>query len=345
MTVLVGLLMAALLPVQDEMVAAGNVVVRLPAGWKAEQKPDGLFLSPGDLKEDQSYVVIIAPGGKATGNLAEGLEKSWKEFEGSGKVSNRAPGREMKTEGGTEGLLSVGILDTKDGSRLLVSIALFKPADRFEAVMALSPRDGVFQKYSADFGALLKSLRFRNVELPAYELVASSKGDALSVAVLFKDGTALSRLPEEGLDLFDPASAKKRFEGSWGTHETKDGEVRIVFGDKTVALKPGGDAVWLKVAPSTGLPLEGKYSTAGKPGEIVFKADGSFEDGGGLARLYTAEEAGLKLPKSGTYEIANNTLRLKFAGFTPKVVSFVILATEPGTDRVFLQGMPFQRAR
>src|SRR5579862_1301803 len=125
MGMLAGILAAALLTAQDDIVTSGNVVVRLPSGWKSEQKAEGLYLSPGDLKEDQSYVIIVAPGGKAEGNLAEGLEKSWKEFEASGKVTNRAPGRDTKTESGTDGLFSVGILETKDGARLIISIAIF----------------------------------------------------------------------------------------------------------------------------------------------------------------------------------------------------------------------------
>src|SRR3954469_2081163 len=118
------LLAAALATPQDETLTVGNVVVRLPAGWKAERKPDGLFLTPGDLKDDESYVVIIAPGGKAEGSLAEGLEKSWKEFESGGKLVSKAPGRETKTESGTDGLMSVGLLELKDGSRLIISLAM-----------------------------------------------------------------------------------------------------------------------------------------------------------------------------------------------------------------------------
>ncbi len=342
MGILAWILAATLLTVQDDPVTSGNVVVKMPAGWKSEQKPEGLYLTPGDLKEDQSYVVIISPGGKADGNLAEGLGKSWKEFEASGKVTNRAPGRETRTESGTEGLFSVGILETKDGSRLLISIAIFKPADRFEAVIALSAQDPVFARYSGDLAALLKNLRFKNVELPvAYDLIVSSDpATTPMVFALFKDGSVLATLPEEGMSGFNLADAKKRYDGSWGTQESKDGELRLHLVDKGLTLKPQADGSWksaqnaafLKVGPATGLKLDGRYAVKGREDKpessnLVFKPEGSFEDKGSTP------------PLRGTYEIANNTMKLKFPDRV-KTVSFIAL---PNAGTVLINGLWYER--
>src|SRR5579859_1280665 len=273
MRLLAWILAAVLLGPQEDTVTSGNVVVRLPSGWKSEQKPEGLYLSPGDLKEDQSYVVIVSPGGKADGNLAEGLEKSWKEFESNGKVTSRAAGRETKTEGGTDGLFSVGVLETREGSRLIVSIAIFKPADRYEAVIALSAQDPVFAKYSGDLSSILKHLRFKNVELPVpYDLIVSTDpGSSPTVFALFKDGSALSALPAEGMDGFHLADAKKLYDGSWGTHETKEGELRLQVADRKLTLRAQADGSWrsaesaafVKVEASTGLKLDGRYAVKG----------------------------------------------------------------------------------
>jgi len=342
MVILGWILAASLLAPQDETVTAGNVVVRLPAGWKSEQKPEGLYLTPGDLKEEQSYVVIGSPGGKADVNLAEGLEKSWKEFEGSGKVTSRAPGRETKTEGGTPGLFSVGILETKDGSRLLISIAIFKPADRLEAVIALSGQDPVFAKYSGELAGILKNLRFKNVELPVtYDLIVSADpATKPGVYALFKDGTVLSMLPEEGMDGFNLADGKKRYDGSWGTYETRDGELRLHLVDKGLTLKAQADGSWkaavdgvfLKAEPSTGLRLDGRYAVKGREDKpessnLLFKPDGSFEDKGSTP------------PLAGTYEITNNTMKLKFPDRV-KNVSFIALE-KAGT--VLINGLWYQR--
>ncbi|HVR86023.1 MAG TPA: hypothetical protein VMU54_17005 [Planctomycetota bacterium] len=342
MGTLAWILAAALLASQDETVTSGNVVVRLPPGWKSEQKAEGLYLSPGDLKEDQSYVIIVSPGGKADGNLAEGLEKSWKEFEASGKVTNRAPGRDTKTDGGTEGLFSVGILETKDGSRLIISIAIFKPADRYEAVIALSAQDPVFAKYSGDLALVLKNLRFRNVELPVpYDLIVSSDpGVKPTVFALFRDGSVLSELPADGMDGFNLADAKKRYDGSWGSHETKDGELRLQLPDRRVTLQPEADGSWkgperaafVKAGPATGLKLDGRYAVKGREDKpdssnLVFKPDGSFED------------KGTSPPLAGTYEISNNTMKLKFPDRV-KNVPFVAL---PKAQTVLINGLWYQR--
>lgn len=335
-------LAAALLAPQEETVASGNVVVRVPAGWKSEQKPEGLYLSPGDLKEDQSYVVIVSPGGKAEGTLAEGLEKSWKEFESGGKVSNRAPGRETKTESGTDGLFSVGILETKEGGRLILGIALFKPADRFEAVIAMSSQDPVFAKYSGDLAAILKALRFKNVELPvAVDLwVSADPGRPPVIYALFRDGSALSALPEEGLDGFILPDPRKRSDAPWGTHETKDGELRVQVGGTTVSLRPqadgsrktASDVTFVKADGSTGLRLDGRYAVRGREDKpessnLVFRPDGSFEDKGNDP------------PLKGTYEIANNTIRLRFPDRV-KSVAFVAL---PKSGTILINGLWYQR--
>jgi len=348
MTLLACVLFAALLAPQDETVRFGNVLVRLPAGWKSVVKGESLYLTPGDLKEGQDYVVIIGEGGKSDSNLAGVFEKSWKEFEKSGKVSNRAPGRETKTESGADGLFSVGIVESPD-TRLIIGMAVFKAGDRFESVMALSIQDPTFVKYSGELAALLKGLRFRNTEIQAaYDLLVSADGKA--IYALFKDGAATARLPAEGLDGIDVPSARKRDEETWGTHETKDGVLKITIGDKTATLKAQADGSWssddkkgfVRAAPSTGVKLDGRYAI-GQPetSSLLFKPDGTFEDLGGGAAYITPAEARLNPSKTGTYEIANNTLKLTYRGFTPKLVSFVSLPAPAGT--LLIHGTVFTR--
>lgn len=346
-------LAASLLAPQEETITSGNVVLSLPAGWKAEQKPDGLFLSPGDLKETESYVVIVAPGGKAESSLAEGLEKSWKEFEKGGKLVTKAPGRETKTEGGTEGLMSVGLLDLKDGSRLVVSLSMFKPADRFEAVIALSAQDGVFQRYSGALGSLLKGLRFRNVELPAYELLLATAAKPTAY-VIFKDGTWLETCPADGLDGFDAAESKKKSPASWGTQETKDGILTLKIGDRVhrLSTRPDGalvlqdpESTFFRSPASTGSRFEGRYvfEDAKDPGELILKADGSFEDKGLLKVLLGDDSA----PGSGMYEISNNTLTLAGLNGRRKRLLFAMppqAAAEKVPSVVLLAGRWLKRA-
>src|SRR5262245_51229701 len=122
----------------EETLAYGNVLVRVPDGWKAEAKDDGLFLRPSDLKKDESYLVIIPPGTKADVNLAAGFERTWKQVAGARRIAKKAPEKEIKTEGGIDGLMSVGLMNDADDSRLIAAVALYKPADRFQAVLALT---------------------------------------------------------------------------------------------------------------------------------------------------------------------------------------------------------------
>lgn len=324
-----GLLLFLALPQSrpEKTVGYGNLLVRIPESWKYEYKEEGLFLRPGDLKEEEALVVILSLGRKAEGSLAEGSEKVWKQSVGTRKLLNRAPERELKTHGGVDGLLSVGLIDLGDGDRLILTVAAFKPGDRIEAVVAMTAQQRVFERYSEAVRALLKNLRFRNVELPvAYELLlASEPGAAPSFRCRFADGSLLAELPPEGMEGFDLQEARTRFEKSWGSHEKKGAGWLLRLGgrEETLAIREGGRVVLIDaqgkesrctpVDPSTGLKLEGRYVVVGRPDPPVmeFKADGTFTDPGGVVR------AG-----AGSYGIVRNTITLTGPEGRPKSVLF-----------------------
>jgi len=319
-------------PPDDEMFAYGNVLFRVPEGWKVETHDEGLLLRPSDLQKDESYVVIIPPGTKADVNLSAGFEKTWKQVAGNRKIAKKAPEKAIKTEGGVEGLMSVGLMDDADENRLIAMVALFKAADRFQAVLAMTAEDRLFQRYSEAFGLLIKGLRFRNVELPTYDLLMSmgytEKGGKTTVVVLFRDGTCLRRMPAEGLDRLEPAIAKKRHAEAVGTHEAKEGVVTVRAGSQEEILKPQLDGSYrsvetgqfLKLATSTGLRLDGKYVLHGGKGGFVFRPDGTCEDDQG---------------KAGTYEIYNNTLYLSSADKSVRRMAFMTL-NSPTREFIYL---------
>jgi hypothetical protein len=331
----------------EDSVSYGNVVVRVPPGWTYEKKDEGLFLRPGDLKETEAYIVIIPPGGRAEGNLAECFEKSWKQASGGRKILKKAPGRELKTEGGAEGLMSVGLLDSDEGIGLITTVAVFKCADRSEAVLALTAQNDVFQRYSEALGSLLKGLRFKNIELPCYELLLSmgytETAGKTTVYVLFKDGTWLSKLPDEGLDDLDGAAAKKRYGDFCGTHDTKDKEIALRRANQVETLKQTLDgtyrssennALFLRVPTSTGLRFDGRYELHGGSGEAwVFKPDGSFE------------EIRRGASKTGAYEILCNTMWLTSADTKNRKASFAVLpkAGEKNPEFILLNGKWYHR--
>jgi len=327
----------------DETVSYGNVVVRVPPGWTYEKKHEGLFLRPGDLKETEAYIVIIPPGGRAEGNLAEEFEKSWKQASGSRKIQKKAPAREIKTEGGADGLMSVGLLESDEGIGLITSVAVFKCADRTEAVLALTAQNDVFQRYSEALGGLLKGIRFKNIELPSYDLLLSmgytETTGKTTVYVLFKDGTWLPKLPDEGLDDLDGAAARKRYGDLCGSHETKDKEITLKRGADKEVLKQALDGSFrsaetgqfLRVPTSTGQRFDGRYMPHGGSGDaLVFKADGA------------ATEAG---SKAGAYEILNNTMWLTSADGKNRKLSFAVLpkAGEKNPEFILLNGRWFHR--
>lgn len=359
------LALLAILSLQDlpaeQTLASGNLLARLPAGWKFEQREEGVFLRPGDLKDDEAFVVIILPGTKADGNLAECFEKAWGKAAGRKKVVKKAPARDLKTEGGIEGLMTVGLLETDEEVQVITAVAVFKPGDRVESVLALTAQDGVFQRYSEAFGAFLKGLRFRNVELSSYELILSmgsaDQGGKTTVYVLFKDGTWLPHLPDGGMEGFDAAAYRKKTDDALGTSESKDGVLTLRLGARVEELKAQPDGSYrsaqgqyVRIPSSTGLALDGRFILRGRDdnpdgSSLVFKPNGTFEDRGGGAAFIGPAEARLNPPKSGRYEIANNTLLMKYGDWPVRKVSFAILprAGDAPAEMILINGAWFRR--
>lgn len=331
-------LVLAFLAQDAETVGSGNMLVPVPPGWTLERRAEGLFLRPGDLREGEAYLVIIPPGSKTATSLAESFEKSWTQAAAGKKTVKRAPPRELKTDGGIDGLMSAGLLETDGGVRLVTGLAVFKPGDRAEAVLALTEHDHLFQRYSGVLGALLKGLRFKTAEFPPYELLMSmgytEKSGKTVTYVLFKDGTWLEGLPDDGLDDLTPDGARKRFADLCGTHETKDKVLTLKRGDRVETLKQGADgtyrsaenAQFLKVPTSSGARLEGRFQLHGGESQgLSLKADGSFEDAGGLAAVLGSAEPRPKFPAAGGYEVYNNTLYLTGADSKTLKLSFLVL--------------------
>src|SRR5437660_406455 len=119
-------LVLAFLAQDAETVGAGNLIVPVPPGWTVERRTEGLFLRPGDLREGEAYLVIIPPGSRTTSNLTESFEKSWAQAAAGKKTVKKAPPRELKTDGGIDGLMSAGLLETDGGVRLVTGLAVFK---------------------------------------------------------------------------------------------------------------------------------------------------------------------------------------------------------------------------
>jgi hypothetical protein len=306
---------------EDDTVAYGNLLFRRPEGWKSAASEESLILQP----PNEPFLVMLFPGTNAEGTLAESFDKAWKQAAGSSKIANKAPGKEMKTEGGTDGLMSVGVLETADGGRMLAAVAVFKPGDRAQTVVALCSRDDVFQRYTEDLGVFLKTLRFRNLELPKYELVGSSEAKP-RFYVLFKDGTWLGVLPPEGLDGVDP---KKHGAGTDKVPLRADGDGKYTSTDGVVFTRAGA---------STGLRLQGRYLRHGdedKPGAPVFgfKADGTFEDVGAVEAANG----------TGGYEIFNNSLYLTYRDKRRKKLSWVCAAGEKAPEWILVGGVRFDR--
>jgi hypothetical protein len=313
-----------------DKVAYENIAFRLPAGWTQAEQGQGAFLKPRDLAQGQSFVIAIAhEGDKPAGTLEQGLEQSWLEFSGDGsKVIRRSPATEISTAGGARGLSSSGILETR-GTRILLTVVVFKPKDRYRVVATLANGAAANDKYRAAFDDLLESLELgrgapavASAVSPGYELLltfasglsaspggGTTYGSSAYVYCLFADGSWLSTAPGRGLNGFDLAAEQRKRPADFGTWQRSNGVLTLRTPGRLETVYPQADGSYLRkdkearegtcfrIPPSTGLRFAGRYLKEGQgdgpaTASITFHADGTFEDRG-VARMIVPDEIGV----------------------------------------------------
>lgn len=277
-------------------VAFGSMTLRMPAGWTQTEQHQDLYLRPGDLAGDQSFVVAIAhEGDPLDGGLAEGLERAWQEFVSpESTLTGRTPALEIKTTAGVTGLSSSGVLHTQ-GSRLFMTVAVFKPKDRYHIIASLANGQAVNDRYRDAFVGLVRSLDFaaRPVAAPSvasnepsasYELLltfasglsasptgGSDYGAGTYVYCVFADGSWLETAPKRGLNGYGLAAEHQQHASDFGAWQRSNGvlTLRTPYRFETLFPQPDGsylrkdaaarEATYFRVPTLTGLRLHGRY--------------------------------------------------------------------------------------
>jgi len=282
-----------------------NIAVVPPAGWIQPEQGEDLLLKPGDLGAEESFVVVIGhESDEPAGTLAEGLEQSWQAFNGTGSVViGRSPASEIKTAAGAIGLSASGTLEAR-GRHVFVTVAVFKPKDRYRFFASLATTEAAAEKYHAAFADIVNSVEFRNdaaskPNLPAgptpavsssYELLltfgsglsASSTGGSdygagSYVYCVFADGTWLATAPSRGLNHYDLAADQRSRSADFGTWQRdSNGVLALRTPYRFETLYPQADsnylrkdteareATYFRIPTSTGLQFSGRYIKEGQ---------------------------------------------------------------------------------
>lgn len=167
----------------------------------------------------------------------------------------------------------------------------------------------------------------------------------LDYVTFLPDGHVYWTLPAEGLLYFDDKVAKQTHPDDWGTYNVIGREIHVSVANnlRYVFLNEGGQ---LKLQPHSGsssvrtysplstadgLKLQGTYRRSSSDAGLSFSVDGRFQDGG-FARNFgtiakpngdTYQDDGR--PGTGTYQIAQNTLELRYSDGRVKRFAFTAL--------------------
>lgn len=163
--------------------------------------------------------------------------------------------------------------------------------------------------------------------------------------VFFEDGTVFEDLPFHGLAGFNRAASKADREqgGSWATYTVSGSSATITKGglypEKIVIEAPGkmklDDHPLNRCRPVDGLRLQGSWTYFTNPNDpsldrmprgqapiIHFTSDGKFVDDGVVALFLTEGNRSIDQAGSGTYEIRDFTLILRYSDGRVKAYAF-----------------------
>jgi hypothetical protein len=202
---------------------------------------------------------------------------------------------------------------------------------------------------------------YRMVRPKAINLNSGASGSGVWVEYItfLPNGYLYWSLPPEGLLYFDAALTARTDPDDWGTYTVENGEIHVLRGpskklyvitrtsDRLNNPPSLGKGSFRPVPAADGLKLEGNYRRNASEPTITFTADGQFRDGGVFRYFGTLvrpdgtfyQDDGV--PGSGTYNVEQNTLELRYSDGRAKRHPFIIfpenLAKKPAVDSFILR--------
>jgi hypothetical protein len=188
---------------------------------------------------------------------------------------------------------------------------------------------------------------------------APTSGVWIEYITFLPNGNVYWSLPPEGLLYFDAALTARTDPNDWGTYSVENGEIHVLRGPSKklyVITRTGdrlnnppslGKGTFRPVPNGDGLKLEGNYRRNASEPTITFTADGQFRDAGvfryfgSLVRPDGTFYQDDGVPGSGTYNIEQNTLELRYSDGRVKRHPFIVfpenLAKKPAVDSFILR--------
>jgi hypothetical protein len=146
-------------------VQTGNVIYRVPNGWKQVEQKGITILAPGDITEDEKCAVFLLAGQEHKGALKPAFEKLLEGIAGSGeKVLKKTEITPAPVGGaGIECLQCATVIEDASGKKTVrIYYAAHPGKSRLEIAVLIVTSQDVLQRYSSGIETFLKSWTFAN---------------------------------------------------------------------------------------------------------------------------------------------------------------------------------------
>lgn len=204
-TAIVGLVLlgaaTTLLPVPvaaQVKVQAGNVIYRVPDGWKQVEQKGITILAPSDITEYEKCAIFLLPGQENKGALRPAFEKLLESIAGNGeKVLKKTEITTAPVGGaGVEYLQCATVIEDAAGKKTIrVYYAAHPGKSRLEIAVLIVTRQDMLQRYSSGIETFLKNWTFANAGNGKATSGEVSKLSGSSSAVAPKSDSSNATMP------------------------------------------------------------------------------------------------------------------------------------------------------
>lgn len=143
---------------------AGNVLFKVPAGWKRVQQDQLVLLIPSDLAPGEGCVLTILPGQELKGDFRAWFDATREALQKDQRVVSGGEVRAQRAEEGFPTLSTAVILEDSAGKRSFRFYLAAHPGSRAEIIAYLATSQEVFQRYQPALAEFVKNANFANIQ-------------------------------------------------------------------------------------------------------------------------------------------------------------------------------------
>src|SRR5579883_2486502 len=141
----------------------GNVIFRVPEGWRRVEQKGALLLVPPDLRAGESSVLIVLPGQDLRGDFRAAFDSVRSTLERGERVLSENPANFERNANGFDTLSALALTEDSAGKRTFRFYLAAHAGNRIEMFVFAATSDELLRRYVPAFKEFVSSVSFANL--------------------------------------------------------------------------------------------------------------------------------------------------------------------------------------